>query len=65
MDPRQPTPDDPSDLLPDAPNELPDAPVKPIPDDGNARRRRLQPQPNLKCCALDLVLHAAQVISSR
>ncbi|SBT38910.1 hypothetical protein [Micromonospora auratinigra] len=34
IDPRADVPDDPSELLPDTPGELPEAPVEPMPDDG-------------------------------
>ncbi len=35
IDPREPVPDDAGELLPDTPVELPDAPVEPLPDDGD------------------------------
>jgi hypothetical protein len=34
IDPREPVPDDAGELLPGAPDELPEAPVEPLPDDG-------------------------------
>lgn len=34
IDPREDVPDDPGELLPDTPGELPEAPVEPMPDDG-------------------------------
>ncbi|MGC5291309.1 hypothetical protein [Micromonospora sp. DT231] len=34
IDPREPVPDDAGDLLPGAPDELPEAPAEPMPDDG-------------------------------
>ena len=34
IDPREDVPDDPGELLPDTPGELPEAPVVPMPDDG-------------------------------
>jgi hypothetical protein len=35
IDPREPAPDDAGELLSDAPTDLPDAPVEPMPDDGD------------------------------
>ncbi|KHD77243.1 hypothetical protein MB27_12490 [Actinoplanes utahensis] len=35
IDPREPVPDDAGELLPDTPDELPAAPVEPMPDDGD------------------------------
>ncbi|MBY8875036.1 hypothetical protein K7640_24720 [Micromonospora sp. PLK6-60] len=36
LDPRETVPDDPAELLPEGPGELPEAPVEPMPDDGEA-----------------------------
>ena len=33
LDPDQPVPDDPAELLPDAPQALPPPPIEPTPDD--------------------------------
>ncbi|MGC4767263.1 hypothetical protein ACLQ20_30895 [Micromonospora sp. DT46] len=35
LDPREPVPDDAAQLLPDTPDELPEAPAEPLPDDGD------------------------------
>ncbi|MFF5083531.1 hypothetical protein ACFY36_41330 [Actinoplanes sp. NPDC000266] len=35
IDPREPVPDDVGELLPGAPDELPEAPVEPMPGDGD------------------------------
>jgi hypothetical protein len=34
IDPGEPVPDDAGELLPDTPDELPAAPIEPLPDDG-------------------------------